>query len=101
MNRRRHIHLGERLQAIEAIRSGRLGADEAAASLDVPVEEIRGWMQMHSGDRIFSLDEARVSPEARRLSKRAERLVELIAAADLTIRILNRMLVETAGPREA
>jgi len=101
MNKRKHIHLGERLQAIEAIRAGRLTAEEAAARLEVTAEEIHGWMQIHSGDRIVSLDEARVSPEARRLSKRAERLVELIAAADLTIRILNRMLTEASSPREA
>ena len=101
MNKRRHIHLGERLEAIESIREGRLTVEQAAASFDVPVEEIRAWMQMHSGDRIVTLDEARVSPEALRLSRRAERLVELIAAADLTIRILNRMLAESAVPREA
>jgi hypothetical protein len=101
MNKRRHIHLGERLGAIEAIRSGRLTAGEAAAGFDLPVEEIHAWMRMHSGDRIFTLDEARVSPEALRLSKRAERLVELIAAADLTIRVLNRMLTDTATPRGA
>jgi len=101
MNRRKHIHLGERLQAIEAVRSGRLTAEAAAAGLEVAVEEIHEWMRIHSGDRIVSLDEARVSPEALRLSRRAERLVELIAAADLTIRILNRMLTETTVPREA
>ncbi|HXF77952.1 MAG TPA: hypothetical protein VN598_03775 [Usitatibacter sp.] len=101
MNKRRHIHLGERLGTIEAIREGRLTAEQAAAGFDLPVEEIRAWMQMHSGDRIFTLDEARVSPEALRLSRRAERLVELIAAADLTIRVLNRMLTEGAAPREA
>ena len=101
MNKRRHIHLGERLGTIEAIREGRLTVEQAAASFDGPAEEIRAWMQMHSGDRIFTLDEARVSPEALRLSRRAERLVELIAAADLTIRVLNRMLTESAAPREA
>jgi hypothetical protein len=101
MNKRKHIHLGERLQAIESVRSGRLTADGAAAGLEVTVEEIHEWMRIHSGDRIVCLDEARASPEALRLSRRAERLVELIAAADLTIRILSRMLTETSAPREA
>ena len=100
MNRKRHIHLGERLEAIDAIRGGRITVEQAAASFDLPAEEIRAWMQMHSGDRIVTLDEARVSPEALRLSRRAERLVELIAAADLTIRVLSRMLTESAAPRE-
>jgi len=101
MNKRRHIHLGERLGTLEAIREKRLTAEQAAANFGVPVEEIHGWMQMHSDDRIFTLDEARVSPEALRLSRRAERLVELIAAADLTIRVLSRMLTESPAGREA
>jgi DNA-directed RNA polymerase specialized sigma subunit len=101
MNKRKHVHLGERLQAIESVRSGRLTAEQAAAQLEVTAGEVHEWMQIHSNDRIVSLDEARVSPEAKRLSKRAERLVELIAAADLTIRVLNRMLTESAAPREA
>ena len=101
MNKRKHVHLGERLATIQEIRGGRLTVDEAAASFDITPDEVRHWMQMHSGDRIVTLDEARVSPEALRLSRRAQRLVELIAAADLTIRILNRMLAESALPREA
>jgi hypothetical protein len=101
MNKRRHIHLGERLGTLEAIREKRLTAEQAAANFGVPVEEIHAWMQMHSDDRIFTLDEARVSPEALRLSRRAERLVELIAAADLTIRVLSRMLTESPAGREA
>jgi hypothetical protein len=101
MNKRRHIHLGERLGTLEAIREKRLTAEQAAANFGVPVEEIHAWMRMHSDDRIFTLDEARASPEALRLSRRAERLVELIAAADLTIRVLSRMLTESPAGREA
>ena len=101
MNKRKHVHLGERLATIQEIRAGRQTVEEAAAALDVPADEVRHWMQIHSDDRIYDLDEARVSPEAKRLSRRAERLVELIAAADLTIRVLNRMLAEGATRREA
>jgi hypothetical protein len=101
MNKRKHIHLGERLAMIQEIRGGRRSVEEAAASLDVPADEVLHWMQIHSEDRIYELDEARVSPEAKRLSRRAERLVELIAAADVTIRVLNRMLAEGVPARGA
>ncbi|HLX24355.1 MAG TPA: hypothetical protein VKR38_13495 [Usitatibacter sp.] len=97
--RRRHVHLGERLDAIERIRSGRSTPEKAADELGVPAEEVQLWMQIHAGDRIVALEDTRVSPEVRRLSKRAERLVELIANADLTIRVLNRMLTEISAGR--
>jgi hypothetical protein len=97
--RRRHVHLGERLDLIERIRASRLTAEQAADEAGVSVEEVQMWMQIHADDRIVALDDTRVSPEVRRLSKRAERLVELIANADLTIRILNRMLSEVTTVR--
>jgi len=97
MSKRRHIHLGERLAVIEKIHAKELTAEEAARDLGVPVADVFRWMQVHSGDRIFTLEEARIPPDVRRLSKRAERLVELIEAADLTIRVLNRMLTEVDG----
>jgi DNA-directed RNA polymerase specialized sigma subunit len=105
MSRQRHVHLGDRLQVIEKIQAGATTPEEAADELHVTAAEVRHWMQLHSGDRIVSLDEVRVSPDVQRLSRRAQRLVELIENADLTIRILNRMLAEmaTAGaaPRDA
>jgi DNA-directed RNA polymerase specialized sigma subunit len=97
--RRRHIHLGERLDAIERIRAGEATPEQVSAELEVLPEEVHQWMQVHADDRIVSLDETRVQPEVRRLSRRAERLVELIANADVTIRILNRMLAETSTGR--
>ncbi len=45
----------------------------------------------------MTLDEVRVPPDVLRLSRRAERLVELIATAEVTIRVLNRMLAEAAS----
>jgi len=94
MSRPRHVHLGQRLDVIQRIRSKELSPEEAAENLGVPVSDVFHWMQVHSDDRIFTLEEARIPPEVRRLSRRAERLVELIEAADLTIRVLNRMLTE-------
>ena len=97
--RRRHIHLGDRLEVIERIRASQITAEQAASELGVSAEEVHLWMQVHADDRIVALDDTRVSPEVRRLSKRAERLVGLIANADLTIRILNRMLAEMSNGR--
>jgi DNA-directed RNA polymerase specialized sigma subunit len=100
MNRKhRHVHLGERLDAIERIRAGEATPEEVAAEFEVPAEEVHQWMQVHREDRIVSLDETRVQPEVRRLSRRAERLVALIATADTTIRVLNRMLAEASAGR--
>lgn len=97
--RRRHVHLGDRLEVIERIRAGQVTPEVAAGELGVPAEEVHLWLQVHADDRIVALDDTRVSPEVRRLSKRAERLVELIANADLTIRVLNRMLAEMSAGR--
>jgi transposase-like protein len=97
--RRRHVHLGERLDAIARIRAGEASPEQVAAEFEVLPEEVHQWVQVHGDDRIVSLDETRVLPEVRRLSRRAERLVELIANADVTIRVLNRMLAEASGGR--
>ena len=97
--RRRHVHLGDRLEVLERIRGGQVTPEQAAGELGVPAEEVHLWLQVHADDRIVALDDTRVSPEVRRLSRRAERLVELIANADLTIRVLNRMLAEFSTGR--
>jgi len=101
MSRPRHVHLGERLNVIEKIRAKEVTPETAAEGLGVPVSDVFRWMQVHSDDRIFTLEEARIPPDVRRLSRRAERLVELIEAADLTIRVLNRMLAEVDGKGQA
>jgi hypothetical protein len=99
MSKRRHVHLGDRLDAIQRIRAGETTPEQVSVELDVTVEEVHTWMQVHADDRIVSLDETRVSPEVRKLSRRAERLVALIAGADTTIRALNRMLAEGTSSR--
>jgi len=99
MSRQRHVHLGDRLDAIEKIHSGTATVEQVAAEFSVSPDEVHHWMNIHSGDRIVSLEEVRVSPDVQRLSKRAARLVELIENADLTIRILNRMLAEISVGR--
>lgn len=99
MNKPRHVHLGDRLDAIERIRAGQSTPETAAEELGVSAEQVHTWMQVHADDRIVALDDTRISPEVRRLSRRAERLVALIANAELTIRILSRMLAEGTPER--
>jgi hypothetical protein len=98
-SKRRHVHLGERLEVIERIRAGQTNPEEAAEEIGVSAEQVHVWMQIHADERIVALDDTRISPEVRRLSRRAELLVELIASEELTIRILSRMLAEGAGIR--
>ncbi len=95
--RRRHVHLGERLDAIARIRVGGASARQVALELNVDTADVLRWMEIHAEERNVTLDEVRVPPDVLRLSRRAERLVELIATADVTIRVLNRMLAESVS----
>ena len=88
----RHIHLGTRLEVAESVRSHHSTAEEAAEALGVPVAEVMDWVA--SGERAVSIDEVLVSPDAQRLTRRAQRLVALIAQADAAIRELTDRLVQ-------
>jgi hypothetical protein len=90
-NHRKHIHLGTRLEVAESIRRGETTPEQAAQNLGVAPGEVRRWVA--SGERPVTFEEVLVSPEARRLTRRAERLVALIAQADATIRLLTHRLV--------
>jgi hypothetical protein len=95
MNRNRFVHLGDRLLAIGRIREGMLTAEDAARELGVGVEEVIGWQQVHAFERTVALDELRGagSPEAQRLSKRAQRLADLVADAERELRELHQELL--------
>ena len=95
--RRRHVHLGERLDAIARIRLGSATPRQLALELNVDTADILRWMEIHAGQANMTLEGVRVPPDVLRLSRRAQRLVALIASADGTIRVLNRMLAETAS----
>lgn len=91
--RRRHIPLGERLEAAERVRSGRMDVLTAAMKLGVPPDEIERWVA--SRERAVSVAEVVSSPAEVRLTRRAERLVALIAAADSVIgRLTDRLDAE-------
>ena len=87
---RRHIHLGTRLETAEKVRRGELSAREAADALGVAEGEVLRWVE--SGERPVSIEEVFVTPEARRLTRRARRLVALIAEADVAIREMTKRL---------
>ena len=91
-NRRRHIPLGARLEAAERIRAGTLDVQGAARELGADPAEVERWLA--SGERPVSVAEILASPDERRLARRAEALVELIAAADALIGRLNGMLAD-------
>jgi hypothetical protein len=86
----RHVHLGTRLEVAESIRLHRSTAEEAAEALGVPVREVMDWVA--SEERPVSIDSVLVSPDEQRLTRRAQRLVALIAQADAAIRELTDRL---------
>jgi len=92
----RHIHLGTRLEVAESIRRHRSTPEEAAQALGVPVREVMDWVA--SSERPVSIDEVLVSPDAQRLTRRAQRLVALIAQADAAIRELTDRLARGVRP---
>ena len=98
--RERHVHLGTRLAAIERIRRGELTCEDAATELEVPVEHVYKWLELHAEERPISIDEIVMRPDVLRLARRVERLAELIAMSESTLRTLNQLLRGTAGVRD-
>jgi len=89
---RRHVHLGTRLEAAQDVRRGKRTAREVARGLGVDEEEVMRWVA--SGERPVSFDDVFASPDVQRLTRRARRLVALIAEADVAIRALTLRLAE-------
>ena len=89
---RRFVHLGERLLAIGRIRSGLATVEKVADEYGVDPDDVLGWIDMHAGERVVSLEElrARASPEMRMLARRAQRLAELVAQSERDIRDLHQ-----------
>jgi hypothetical protein len=96
---RRHIHLGTRLEVAEKVRRGELAVRAAADALGVPEAEVARWVE--SADRPMTIDEVVVTPEARRLTRRAQRLVALISDADAAIREMTQRLGRGSPPQGA
>ena len=95
--RPRHVHLGDRLDAVDRIRRGELDVEGAARRCRVDADEVRRWLELHAGERPVTLEEVVQSPDVVRLTKRAQRLAELIATSESTIRMLHSMLRRAAN----
>ena len=95
--RARHIHLGTRLATVERIRRGEVTSEAAADELGVPVEQLYRWLELHAAERPLSIDEIVMRPDVLRLARRVERLAELIALSESTLRTLNQMLHAATG----
>ena len=91
----RHVHLGTRLEVAQKVRRGECSAEQAAARLEVAPDEVRRWVA--SAERSVTFDEVLASPEVSRLTRRAARLVALVSAAEVTIRLLTRQLAAGKG----
>jgi hypothetical protein len=99
VRQRRHVHLGERLEAIERIRAGELSLGQAACGLGVTPADVLHWMNIHADERTVRVAEVLVPAHVLRLTRRAQRLADLIAEADLMIRVLSRQLVDAGAKR--
>ena len=87
-SRPRHIHLGDRLEALESIKRGVRSPLQIAAELGVEVADIVRWMEIHANDRIVRIDDLMAPDRTRELVARAQRLLDLIYAAEASIRSL-------------
>jgi len=82
---------------IDRIRRGELDVEGAARRTGVDGDEVRRWLEAHAGDRPVTLEEVVQSPDVVRLTRRAQRLAELIATSESMIRALHSMLRKEGG----
>ena len=92
---KRRPNLGERIAAVEHIRSGRATVAETAAHFGVEPREVERWIANHADERTILLGEIRdeVAGEPGRLLAQAQLLRRLIARADRTLRFLHAELI--------
>ena len=96
--RARRLNLGERLAVIERIRRGAQSPEQAAEEIGVSGAEVLRWMEVHADDRIVRVDDVWVPPDVKRLTLRAQRLLDLIDMADSDIRALVQLLAQATRP---
>jgi hypothetical protein len=96
---RRHVHLGERLDAIARVRRGE-SIEEVAVDLGVAAEDVEAWCAALAGERVHSLEVMPHgdSPERMRLVRRARRLADLVAESERTLRDLHQELIRGLSP---
>jgi hypothetical protein len=88
-------NLGERIAAVESIRSGHATPEEVALQFDLPPAEVRSWLALHANDQTVDLAQLRgeLRGETGRLSRQAQRLRHLIARAERTLHVLHAQLL--------
>jgi transposase-like protein len=88
-------NLGERIAAVESIRSGRMTPEEVALHFDLPPAQVRSWLTLHANDQTVDLGQLRgeLRGESGRLSTQAQRLRHLIAHAERTLHDLHAQLL--------
>jgi hypothetical protein len=96
--RARRLNLGERLAVIETIRRGTRSPEQAAEECGVTGAEVLRWMEIHADDRILRVDDVWVPADVKRLTLRAQRLLDLIDTADSDIRALVHLLAQATRP---
>jgi hypothetical protein len=96
---RRHVHLGQRLAAVERARGGE-PVEDVAIDLGVEVDELRAWIAALADERVYTLEEIRNgdSPERAKLMQRARRLADLVAESERTLRNLHQELIRGLSP---
>jgi hypothetical protein len=96
---RRHVHLGERLEAVARVRGGEAMQD-VAVDIGVAAEDLHAWVAALAGDRVHTIEELRHgdSPERMKLVKRARRLADLVAESERTLRDLHQELIAGISP---
>jgi len=90
--RKRHVHLGERLEAIERVRRRSITVEEAARLYGVDSDDVKRWLEIYPDEKPVTFDEVVQSPDVVRLTRRTQRLADLIATSESTIRVLRRLL---------
>lgn len=95
--KRKFVHLGDRLDAIDRIREGRTDVERAARELGVTPAQVRDWQRMHAADRTVTLAEVRGprTPEEARLGARVKLLARLVADADRELRALHEAYIRS------
>jgi len=91
--RTRHFHLGDRLHALERIRTGRTTVEDCARGLQVQADVIREWLTRHGADRPTSIGEIVRDSERSLLERRVERLRECLADTERELTRLHKQLV--------
>ena len=96
---RRHVHLGERLDAVARVHRGEAIAD-VAVDMGVTADDVSAWVAALVDERTYSLDEIRIgeSPERVQLVRRARRLADLVAESERTLRDLHQELIRGLSP---